>query len=154
MSDHDSAMEVLYQALKEYAPQVRRDRRLQVPPAQSVSVHSDLCGSKLTLDAVIVDGRLKDIGYRVRSCSLGQATTAITARRAIGMDAQGIATVHAQLEQLLSSESGSSVKLDWPELEIFSAIRKYGMRHGSVLLPFVALEKLFTDDKLPVTSST
>ncbi|KIQ96561.1 iron-sulfur cluster assembly scaffold protein [Lysobacter sp. A03] len=147
-------MESLYDALKKYVPQVRKDKRLQVPPARSVDVYSEVCGSKLTLDAEIVDGRVTDVGYRVRACSLGQASTAIAAQRAIGMDAKGLARVQTQLEQLLSGSSEPEAPLDWPEVEIFAAAKPHTARHGAILLPFVAFQKLFANEDAPGGGAT
>lgn len=131
---------VLYQTLKRYSREVRKDRRLPVPPADSVTVHSARCGSQLTLDARIEEGRIREIGYRVRACSLGQATTAIVARRAPGANADTLRTIGAQLRALLA---GEHTRCDWPELEIFTRAADMPARHGSALLPFEALQELF-----------
>lgn len=136
----DTRFTALYQALKAHTPKVLRDRRLAVPPADSVTVYSRLCGSQLTLDALIENQKVSALGYRVRSCSLGQATTAIVADHAEGLDPATVHHVHAQLQKILS---GEATHCDWPELEIFTHIKDSPARHGSVLLPFRALEELF-----------
>lgn len=136
----DLDLDKLYQSLTQYARAVRRDRRLSIPPADSVTVQSPLCGSELTLDALIVDARVQELGYRIRACSLGQASTAIVAARATDLDAATIARIGAQLRTILAGESTSC---DWPELEIFALVRDIPSRHGAVLLPFRALEQLF-----------
>lgn len=136
----EAQLTTLYEALKHHTQKVRRDRRLPVPPADSVTVHSRQCGSQITLDAEIESGILKDIGYRVRACSLGQATTAIVAEHAQGLDAATARRIGKQLEGILA---GENTHCDWPELEIFALIKDAPTRHGSALLPFQALEKLF-----------
>ena len=130
----------LYQALKQYTPEVRKDRRLQVPPADSVTVHAPLCASQVTLDALFEGDHVVEIGYRVRACSLGQATTAILARRAPGLEAATLARVHDQLRAILD---GSTTTCDWPELEVFALTREIPGRRGSAELPFKALAQLF-----------
>ena len=130
----------LYPALKQFSSEVRKDRRLAVPPADSVTVHSRECGSQLTLDGRINDERIGEIGYKVRACSLGQASTAIVARHAVGLDRLTAERVEAQLLAILA---GSAVDCEWPELEIFTLIKDVPVRHGSVLLPFDALRQLF-----------
>lgn len=130
----------LYRVLKRYNGEVRKDKRLQVPPAESVTVHSARCGSQLTLDARIEEGRVREIGYRVRACSLGQATTAIVARHAPGADAGTLRRIGDQLRAILSGERTHS---DWPELEVFARATNIPARHGSALLPFEALQELF-----------
>lgn len=130
----------LYPALKLYNAQVRNDRRLQVPPADSVTVHSAECGSQLTIDAEIKDGRVAQIGYRVRACSLGQASTAIVVNHAVGLDQKTLEHVEKQLRAILA---GGATHCEWDELEIFSLIKDVPSRHGSILLPFNALRKIF-----------
>ncbi len=136
----DNGPAALYSALKQYSGEVRKDRRLTVPPADSVTVHSPLCGSQLTLDARLAGDRVAEIGYRVRACSLGQATTAIVARRAPGMDASELERIGAQLHAILN---GKSTHSDWPELDVFSHITEATSRHGSAELPFRALQQIF-----------
>ena len=52
----EESLETFYRTLKRYQQRVHADQRLPVPPADSVSVRSRLCGSALTLDAVIAQG--------------------------------------------------------------------------------------------------
>ncbi len=130
----------LYQALRQYGREVRKDRRLPVPPADSVTVYDAMCGSQITLDARFDCDHVTEIGYRVRACSLGQATTAILARRAPGLDAATLQRIHDQLRKILA---GQDTHCDWPELEVFALTRAIPGRRGSAELPFLALEELF-----------
>lgn len=142
MMGEDVAVDLaaLYPALKQFSSQVRKDRRLAVPPADSVTVHSVECGSQLTLDAVIKNERVRQIGYRVRACSLGQASTAIVALHAEGLDWPTVQRIESQLRAILA---GHATQCDWPELEMFTLIKDVPGRHGSILLPFDALRQLF-----------
>lgn len=130
----------LYQALKQCVGRVRRDRRLPSPPALSATAHSPTCGSSVTLDAVIEDGVIRELGHRVRACSLGQAATAMLLDHAEGLTAERAAKIRAQLQALLRDGQGHC---DWPEFEAFAHASQMPARHGSALLPFDALEQLF-----------
>lgn len=134
--------------LKRYIIKVRRDRRLSGQNVQTTTVHSrQLCGSRLTLDAVIEAGTVKELGYRVRACSLGQATTAIVCERAPGMTAEELQSVHSQLEQILKSHVPTKDALVWPELAIFQHAASMPHRHDSALLPFRALQEIFAQQR-------
>lgn len=133
-------VDALYAALKHLTPRVRADRRLAVPPALSVEVSSPECGSRLTLDAVVDHGRVRELGYQVRACSLGQATTAIVLQHAPGLRRAELLRVRAQFEALLRTGEGHC---DWPELEVFAPASDIPNRHGSALLPFEALARIF-----------
>jgi len=132
--------EDFYKKLKAYARVVRRDHRLSGPGVETVSVRSPVCGSDLTLDAIIEDGRVRELGWRVRACSLGQATTAIVIEHLDELEANRVSKIGKQLEQILSNQRDSA---DWPELEMFSLARDMPSRHGSATLPFQALKQLF-----------
>lgn len=133
--------------LKRYITQVRRDRRLQGVRVRSTTVHSrQLCGSRLTLDVIFDKDRVQEIGFKVRACSLGQATTAIVYQRAPGMTADELEAVHAQLVQILANNSTANDALIWPELAIFQNAASMPARHDSALLPFRALQELFSEE--------
>lgn len=141
MPDAVDPADGLARTLQAYAQKARKDLRLRVPPADSVTIQSPLCGSQLTLDARIEDGRVRgELGHRIRACSLGQAATMIVAAHADGLDLPTVRKVHGQLQAILD---GSGEHSDWPELEIFAQVRDVPNRHGAVLLPFRALELLF-----------
>lgn len=138
--DATERLAALYRTIKKYSGEVRNDRRLTVPPAYTVTAYSQECGSQLTLDARIEGGRICEIGYRVRACSLGQATTAILVQHAIGVDSGALRRVGDQFKDILA---GRNSHCDWPELEVFSLAKEVQPRHGSALLPFHAMEQLF-----------
>lgn len=136
----EPTLEQLYEAIKNHVPAVQRDRRLDDARALSETVRSQVCGSQLTLDAVIENDRVQQLGWRVRACSLGQATTAIVIKHMEDLDALTVETVGTQLRSILN---GQAFHCDWPELEVFGAAREITSRHGSALLPFSALKALF-----------
>lgn len=115
---------------------------------QTVTVHSrQLCGSRLTLDAIIEGNRVQALGYRVRACSLGQATTAIVYEHAPGMTAEELQSVQIQLEQILKNDLPNEQALTWRELAIFQHAASMPSRHDSALLPFRALQEIFAKEK-------
>lgn len=136
----DQAAEAFYKQLKAYTAMVHRDHRLSGPDVDSVSVRSPVCGSDLTLDAIIKGNRVHKLGWRVRACSLGQAATAIVIQHLDDLDTDQVALVSEQLYGILKNQRDHS---DWPELEIFSFARDIPSRHGSAMLPFKALKQLF-----------
>ncbi len=136
----DDDIERLYRQLKAYGRVVRQDRRLSDPQVDTVTVRSPLCGSELTLDAVIAGDRVQRLGWAVRACSLGQATTGIVVAHQGELQARDVHAIGVQLESILKGEARTS---DWPELQLFAFAQDIPVRHGSALLPFRALEQLF-----------
>lgn len=139
-SSDEQTIEQFYKELKAYTHAVRRDHRLSGQNINTVSVRSAVCGSTLTLDAIIEHDQVQELGWRVRACSLGQATTAIVIAHLNDLKINQVAMIGGQLEAILKGQRDTA---DWPELAIFSFARDIPSRHGSAMLPFKALKQLF-----------
>lgn len=99
---------------------------------------SATCGSTMALGlALDGDGRVADLGMRVRACAVGQAAAAIFARHAAGKDAAYIESTLAAIERWL--RDGASAP-DWPDLELIAAAAGYPARHGAMMLPWRAAQ--------------
>lgn len=106
------------------------------------SARSPLCGSELELGfRPDTDGRITDVGLKVRACAIGQAAAAIFARGAAGRARADIAAAEAQLRDWLVKETVPQP--GWPGLDALAAARAYPARHGAILLAWrAALEAL------------
>ncbi|MBU0774537.1 MAG: iron-sulfur cluster assembly scaffold protein, partial [Alphaproteobacteria bacterium] len=60
------------------AASIPHHHRLPAPQA-SVERRSPTCGSRVTVDVAMADGRLSDIGLDVKACALGQASASLMA---------------------------------------------------------------------------
>ncbi len=110
----------------------------RLPDAQaSVEKRSATCGSRVTADVRMADGKLTDMGLDVKACALGQASAALMAAQAIGMSADELAEARDKLSAYLS---GASDDLDfWPGLAVLAPARDYPARHASIRLGFEAI---------------
>ena len=60
----------------------------RLPDAQaSVEKRSATCGSRVTADVRMAEGRVAAMGLDVKACALGQASAALMAAQAIGLSA-------------------------------------------------------------------
>lgn len=122
---------------------MRRDRRIQNSDARTITLESELeSKDSVTIDVIVNDGVIQEVGYRVRACSLTQATTAVVAERAIGLDKQALSAVEQQAEVILQDNPPSAEKLIWPELMMLQEAAGMPSRHEVALLPFRALQRL------------
>ena len=62
----------------ELAADIPRLGRLTAPDA-SARAHSRLCGSTVTVDLCMTDGRVSEFAHDVRACALGQASSSLMA---------------------------------------------------------------------------
>ncbi|RTR03888.1 iron-sulfur cluster assembly scaffold protein [Halomonas nitroreducens] len=131
--------------LRQYASRVRRDRRLQGSTVRTITLTSQSeSQDSVTIDAVIDDGIIQEIGYRVRACSLAQATTALVAERAIGLGMKELSDIEQQIEQILKEKPPEAESLIWPDLMMLQNAAAMPSRHAVALLPFHALRELLS----------
>lgn len=118
------------------ATSIPHHHRLANPQA-SVEKRSPTCGSRVTADVRMADGRVADIGLEVRACALGQASASLMAAQAVGRSADELATARDRLAAYLA---GQSDDLDfWPGLAVLAPARDYPARHASIRLGFEAI---------------
>ena len=79
--------EIYNQRILELAGNIPRLGRLSRPDA-SAKAHSRLCGSTVTIDLCVRDGRVADFAHDVKACALGQASSSLMARHIIGATAE------------------------------------------------------------------
>ncbi len=103
----------------------------------SVEKRSPTCGSRVTADVRMADGRIAEMGLDVKACALGQASAALMAAQAIGMSA---AEMEQARDRLTAYLAGTSEDLDfWPGLAVLAPARGYPARHASIRLGFEAI---------------
>lgn len=117
------------------AASVPHGERLAGPQA-SVRKVSPICGSKVTVDLDIADGRVSRFGQEVRACALGQASAAILGAAILGKTPLELAVARDSLAAFLKGEADRPG--DWPGIDLLSPARPHKGRHGSILLAFQA----------------
>ena len=111
--------------------------RLDAPDA-SVTRRSPLCGSSVTVDVAMSDGRLSALGQDVKACALGQAAAAITASAAEGATVEQVQQGRDQLKAMLKGQGGVP-DAPFDGFEVLTPAVEYKNRHASILLAIEAL---------------
>lgn len=96
---------------------------------------SPICGSRVTVDLNLADGRVSEIGMLVRACALGQASSSLFAAHAIGKTPTELVAARDRLAAWLAGEGPVP---DWPDLDIFTPALGVTARHPSIRLAFEA----------------
>ena len=113
-----------------------RAGRLAAPDASAERV-SRLCGSRVTVDVVVKDGRVMDFAQDVRACALGQAAAAILGANAVGATLEEIEAGRDGLRSLLKT-GAPQPSGRFADLAVLAQVRDYPARHASTLLAFEA----------------
>tara|TARA_Y100001978_G_scaffold131208_1_gene117330 strand:- start:855 stop:1259 length:405 start_codon:yes stop_codon:yes gene_type:complete len=131
------ANELYQKQIIELARESRKRARIDTPDT-TIRFDNPLCGDRIDIDFSIDDGRISDIGFKVRGCALCEASSEVLAKNAIGYKLQELNTVGNKLSDYLV---GTLDKPDWKGFKIFEPVKSVPARHECVLLPFNALKK-------------
>ena len=104
----------------------------------SATAHSRLCGSTITVDLSLEEGKVCDFGQELRACALGQASASILARHILGATPGELRALRETMRQMLK-ENGPPPEGRWADLAALEPVRDYKARHASTLLPFDAV---------------
>ena len=121
----------------ELAADIPRLGRLAHPQA-SATAHSKLCGSTITVDLSLDEGKVSDFAQELKACALGQASASILARHILGATPEELRAAREAMRKMLK-ENGPPPSGRWADLAILEPVRNYKARHGSTLLPFDAV---------------
>lgn len=120
--------------------------RLDAPDA-TVKKRSPLCGSTVTVDIRVEDGRITDFGQDVKACALGQAAAAVVGANVIGRSQAEVETARDQLKAMLTQD-GPVPQAPFDGLEVLQPAREFKNRHASIMLALDAtLEAMQTAAK-------
>jgi NifU-like protein involved in Fe-S cluster formation len=114
------------------AADIPHTQRLANPQA-SVKKRSPLCGSTVTVDLNVKDGRIAEFGQEVKACALGQASAAVFGAHVIGRSREEVSKVRDQLRAMLKSD-GPVPDAPFDGYEVLEPARDYKNRHASILL--------------------
>lgn len=138
----EESLEQLYsRQILALAADIPHAGKLTMPHA-SARKRSPLCGSTVTVDLTLTDGRVSDFAQTVRACALGQASASVLGRAVIGCDRATLATGRAALLAMLT-EDGPTPPTPFAGLEVLRPAAAYKNRHPSILLAWDAVLEAF-----------
>ena len=110
--------------------------RLPAPDA-TARRRSPLCGSTVTVDVTLADGRIAGFGQEVKACALGQAAAALVGRQVVGRTPDEVRRGRDQLTAMLR-DGAPPPGAPFQGFEVLEPARDFRNRHASILLAFEA----------------
>jgi NifU-like protein involved in Fe-S cluster formation len=102
-------------------------------PGGTAKKRSPLCGSTVSVDVVVKDGKVADFAQEVRACALGQASAAVLGEVVIGRTLPELQAALSALSAMLK-DSGPVPGAPFDGFEVLIPAREYKNRHASILL--------------------
>ncbi|SFK64774.1 iron-sulfur cluster assembly scaffold protein [Shimia haliotis] len=141
MSGENDLIKLYSGQILNLAASIPHTDRLETPDA-TVKKRAPLCGSTVTVDLKIQDGRITEFAQDVKACALGQASASVVGSGVIGRTRAEIEEARAALKAMLK-EDGPTPPAPFDGLEVLRPARDYKNRHASILLAFDATAEAF-----------
>lgn len=132
MSGETDLIKLYSGRILELAADIPHLQRLESPGA-TVKKRSPLCGSTVTVDVKVKDGRVSEFGQDVKACALGQAAASVVGGAVIGATRAQIEQARDQLKAMLKQD-GPAPDAPFDGLEVLMPARDYKNRHASIML--------------------
>ncbi|MEL7099000.1 MAG: iron-sulfur cluster assembly scaffold protein [Pseudomonadota bacterium] len=131
------------------AADIPHHARLTAPDA-TIRKRSPLCGSTVTVDVRVEDGRVSAFGQDVKACALGQAAASVVGATVIGRTLEEVEAGRDALKEMLS-ENGATPSAPWDGFSVLEPARDYRNRHASILLSIEATAEAMRAAQTPTT---
>ncbi|MEA5162342.1 iron-sulfur cluster assembly scaffold protein [Cereibacter johrii] len=108
----------------------------------SARKRSPVCGSTVTVDLNLRDGRVAEFAQDVKACALGQASASIMGGVLLGRSRAEVEAARDALKAMLT-EAGPVPAAPFEGYEVLLPARDYRNRHASILLALDAAAEAF-----------
>lgn len=136
MSAETDLIKLYSQRILALAADIPLNERLDAPQV-TVRRRAPLCGSTVTVDLDLANGRISRFGQDVKACALGQASAALMARNILGRTRPEVEAARDALREMLKA-GGPPPGAPFSGYEVLEPARDYRNRHASILLALEA----------------
>ncbi|MCB1405186.1 MAG: iron-sulfur cluster assembly scaffold protein [Rhodobacteraceae bacterium] len=132
MSETSDLIKLYSTRILALAADIPHHGRLDSPKA-TVKKRSPLCGSTVTVDLDMENGRVTRFAQDVKACALGQASAAVLGAAVLGCSQADLDKAARQLEAMLKTE-GPVPDAPFDGYEALLPARDFKNRHASIML--------------------
>lgn len=111
--------------------------------AGSARRRSPLCGSTVTVDVTLRDGKVADFAQDVKACALGQAAASVLGGAVVGRTRAEVEMARDAVAAMLKA-GGPTPEAPFHGFEVLLPARDYKNRHPSILLALEATVEAMT----------
>ena len=132
-------MDIYTKTILRFASNIPNAERLKNPDV-SITKRTAVCGSSMTVDLNIKNGKIEQIGLDIKACALGQASASIFAKNAIGLTLKEVQKLKNELISFLKT-GDFLIKTPFEDYKYLEPARSVPYRHDSILLVLDSTEE-------------
>ncbi|MAT87938.1 MAG: iron-sulfur cluster assembly scaffold protein [Aestuariivita sp.] len=137
MSSKNDLLKLYSSRILALATELPPPSRLEAPDA-TVKKRSPLCGSIVTVDIAIEDGKVMGFAQDVKACALGQAAASVVGKVILGRSLDELLATRTALLAMLKSD-GPAPQAPFDEMEVLRPAKDFKNRHDSIMLSIEAV---------------
>ena len=137
MSSENELIKLYSSRILALATELPAPSQLEAPDA-TVKKRSPLCGSAVTVDIAIEDGKIVDFAQDVKACALGQAAASVVGKAVLGRSLNELLATRDALHTMLKSD-GPAPQAPFDEMEVLRPAKDFKNRHASIMLSIEAV---------------
>lgn len=121
-------------------------------PSVKVHGHNPLCGDEVDVMLTIADGKVVDIAFSGRGCSISQASASMMTEGVKGLAEQEADELAGGFREMMVGSGSLDGLHGNEELEALQGVKKYPVRVKCAMLPWNALREALEQHRRGVTS--
>ena len=145
MSDNSEMIDLYSKKILEFAGNIPLTTPLDTFSGTATR-RSPMCGSNLQVWITVNGGKITNFSHEVKTCALGQASSAIIAEQIIGLNIDQVKLGRDQLFNMLT-KNGPIPHIPFENLEVLLPAVAYKNRHASIMLSFEAIIDAYANIK-------
>jgi nitrogen fixation protein NifU and related proteins len=119
-----------------------------VPGAElSCSKNNPLCGDEITIHAHLTDGRVADVGFEGRGCSISQASASMLTEAVMGKQVEDAEKLAAEFRSMMEGKLEPDEEA-FGDLVALKGVVKYPVRIKCAVLAWDALQEALSGAKV------
>ena len=145
MSDNSEMIDLYSKKILEFAGNIPLTTPLDTFSGTATR-RSPMCGSNLQVWITVNGGKITNFSHEVKTCALGQASSAIIAEQIIGLNIDQVKLGRDQLFNMLT-KNGPIPQNPFENLEVLLPAVAYKNRHASIMLSFETIIDAYANIK-------
>ena len=145
MSDNSEMIDLYSKKILEFAGNIPLTTPLNTFSGTATR-RSPMCGSNLQVWITVNGGKITNFSHEVKTCALGQASSAIIAEQIIGLNIDQVKLGRDQLFNMLT-KNGPIPQNPFENLEVLLPAVAYKNRHASIMLSFETIIDAYANIK-------
>ena len=145
MSDNSEMIDLYSKKILEFAGNIPLTTPF-IKFSGTATRRSPMCGSNLQVWITVNGGKITNFSHEVKTCALGQASSAIIAEQIIGLNIDQVKLGRDQLFNMLT-KNGPIPQNPFENLEVLLPAVAYKNRHASIMLSFETIIDAYANIK-------